>query len=521
LLAFDDAVVAAALGERYGAGGDAAGRAFLEKIIQVPLHLPPAESIALRKLVFEGVTQALDQAGIELTQLQADAFALHFGNLEESLVTPRQAYLYANALLFALPLVKGEVNISEFMLIEALRLFHPNLHRVLRDNPSLLLGIRDREREQREQQITRLIEQATPELTPERRQRLQSGLLSALFPRMGGVGYGAEREAEWAREQRVCSSSYFQKFFAYGVSTSHVSDRRIQQFLDALPTQAPADQDAALRELATPEAVASFVQRLRQREDQLPVPIASELAPLLARNGELFPYERGAFSSGGPSTQAAIVVYFLTKSVVDDAARLSLAEKVLRMATPLPFASECLRWMLPSPRLAPDEWVFDHASFGQLRSLLVTDRIVPSDAHQPLYRQFGSAAPTLYAWWHEVDAVGLAARLGDCLAAGSEEVDAFLDSFVGEAWELTTGLSHRSDLDRDAYNHLARYVAPELIAQRLRIRYGAELDDPQFHHGNGVTLPIRIARQFMYVHARVLAEPGEQAPVEAESEDAE
>jgi hypothetical protein len=96
-----------------------------------------------------------------------------------------------------------------------------------------------------------------------------------------------------------------------------------------------------------------------------------------------------------------------------------------------------------------------------------------------------------------------------------------LDSFVGEAWELTTGLSHRSDLDRDAYNHLARYVAPELIAQRLRIRYGAELDDPQFHHGNGVTLPIRIARQFMYVHARVLAEPGEQAPVEAESEDAE
>ena len=46
VLAFDDEVVAAALGERYGAGGDRAGRAFLEKIVQVPLHLPPADQMS-------------------------------------------------------------------------------------------------------------------------------------------------------------------------------------------------------------------------------------------------------------------------------------------------------------------------------------------------------------------------------------------------------------------------------------------------------------------------------------------
>lgn len=515
LLAFDDAVVAAALGERYGAGGDGAGRAFLEKIIQVPLHLPSAESTALRKLVFEGVDQALAQAGIELTRPQVDTFVQHFGDLEERLTTPRQAHLYANALLFALPLVKGEVNISEFMLIEGLRLFHPELHRVLRDNASLLLSTRDQEREQRQQQIRRLIEEATPELTPEHRQRLYSGLLSALFPRMGQMGYGTEWEREWAREQRVCSSSYFQKFFAYGVATSQLSDRRFQQFLDALPMQAPNEQDAALRELATPEARASLVQRLRQSEEHLPLPTASALAPLLARNGELFPYERGAFSSGGAFTQAAIVVYSLIKSVVDGAARLNLAREVLRVATPLPFASECLRWMFPSPSRAPNEWIFDQANFGHLRSLLVTERIVPSDAREPLYRQFASHAPTLYGWWHEVDAAGLAGRLSACLEAGVEEVDAFLDAFVGEAWELGTGLSHRSDLDRDAYNYIARFIAPEQIARRLRARYGAQLDEPQFHHGNGVALPIRIAHQFMYVHARVLAEADEQAQAQA------
>jgi predicted KAP-like P-loop ATPase len=40
VLAFDDQIVAAALGEGYGAGDSSAGRSFLEKIIQVPLHLP-------------------------------------------------------------------------------------------------------------------------------------------------------------------------------------------------------------------------------------------------------------------------------------------------------------------------------------------------------------------------------------------------------------------------------------------------------------------------------------------------
>lgn len=515
LLAFDDAVVAAALGERYGAGGDVAGRAFLEKIIQVPLHLPSAESIALRDLVFKGINEALYQAGVELTQAQKDSFVLHFGSIEKSLTTPRQAHLYANALQFSLPLVKGEVNISEFMLIEALRLFHPKLHHILRNNASLLLSVRDYEREQRQQQIYRLIEEATPELTPERRDRLLSGLLGTLFPRMRQTGYGAEWEAEWAREQRVCSSSYFHKFFAYGMSTSQLSDRSIQQFLDALPTQTHIEQDAALRELAAPEAVASLIQHLRHRGAHLPLPIALALAPLLARNGELFPYERRAFSFGGAFAQAAIVVYFLLKSVTDDATRFGLAREVLSLAAPLPFASECLRWMFPSPRRTADERIFDQVHFDQLRSLLVTDRIVPSDVQEPLYRQFGSDATTLYDWWSEVDATRLADRLSACLATEAAEVDRFLDAFVGEVWEHGMSLSYRSDLDRDAYNHIARFIAPEKIAQLLRARYGAQMDEPQFHHSNDVELPTRIARQFMCVHARVLIELDEQVQTHA------
>src|SRR5207249_4786477 len=59
VLAFDDEMVAASLGEKYGGGGTESGRAFLEKIVQVPLHLPPPDQLALRRLTLQGVDEAL------------------------------------------------------------------------------------------------------------------------------------------------------------------------------------------------------------------------------------------------------------------------------------------------------------------------------------------------------------------------------------------------------------------------------------------------------------------------------
>lgn len=509
LLAFDDAVVAAALGERYGAGGDAAGRAFLEKIIQVPLHLPSAEPTALRKLVFEGVNQALAQAGIELARHQSDFFVRYFGDLEESLTTPRQAHLYANALLFGVPLAKGEVNISEFMLIEGLRLFHTGLYRVLRDSAPLLLGTRDQERGQRQKRIKDLIKEATPELSDERRERLFSGLLSALFPRMGYSDDDTERDSEWAREQRVCSSSYFEKFFAYGVSTSLLSDRRFQQFLDELPKQTPTEQDAALLELASPEVATSLVQRLRQREGHVSPPIAVALAPLMARNGKLFRSESGASSFEGAFTEIAIVIHFLIKNVAEDTARFNLASEVLRVAEPLPFASECLRWMSPGSNTA-NELVFDEANFGRLLSLLATERIVPSDARVPLYRQFGPDAYAIYERWRDVDAAGLACRLSACLEADTGEVDEFLSAFVSEARGSSSGSSHRFNLGPSTYHNIASLIAPEKIAQHLRTRYGAQLDKSKLDHGSSA-MSIRTAHEFMCVHVRVLTEANGRA----------
>jgi len=65
VLFFDEKRVAEALGEKYvGVGG---GKSFLEKIIQVPLSLPPASRHARRALAIEGLDGALTLANYKLT----------------------------------------------------------------------------------------------------------------------------------------------------------------------------------------------------------------------------------------------------------------------------------------------------------------------------------------------------------------------------------------------------------------------------------------------------------------------
>ncbi|MGZ4659393.1 MAG: KAP family P-loop NTPase fold protein [Blastococcus sp.] len=93
VLAFDHAVVASALAERYAAGSDY-GAGFMDKIIQLPLHLPPIPPELLRRLSLEAVDVALNQAEVELTEADVSAFVSAFDRtVAPRLATPRAAKL--------------------------------------------------------------------------------------------------------------------------------------------------------------------------------------------------------------------------------------------------------------------------------------------------------------------------------------------------------------------------------------------------------------------------------------------
>jgi len=66
------------------------------------------------------------------------------------------------------------------------------------------------------------------------RASLRRDLLESLFPRLGKTCYGHDREADWAREQRVCSRQHFQRYFTYSVPPDDIDlDAAYAQALDS------------------------------------------------------------------------------------------------------------------------------------------------------------------------------------------------------------------------------------------------------------------------------------------------
>jgi predicted KAP-like P-loop ATPase len=91
------------------------------------LSLPPASRHARRALAIEGLDGALTIANYKLTedeaQLLGEIFDKGFMN---RMTTPRVAKRFGNALTFALPILIGETDIVDLILIEGIRIFIRN-----------------------------------------------------------------------------------------------------------------------------------------------------------------------------------------------------------------------------------------------------------------------------------------------------------------------------------------------------------------------------------------------------------
>lgn len=511
VLAFDDEVVAAALGERYGEGGIKGGRAFLEKIVQVPLNLPPADINSLRMIALEGVQKAVDQTGVVLSQTQVDAFLRHFDDvISPALATPRKAKLLSNALLFALPILKGEVNTVDLMLIEGIRVIYPGLYNAIRSNRTLFLkGERDDgrdDRQRREVDITDLLEKALPGLAVEERSWIRRRLLEPLFPRLGNSIYGSEWESTWAAEQKICANDYFQRYFAYGVPMGDVPDRLIAEFIEGVPEMSEDAARAALQRFEEMHGMPRLVTRLRQRKDIINAAQAKAIALALARNGDLLPRERGMLMALDTRGSGAILIADMLKRLPGGSERHGVAEQVIQEASSVGFATECLRWIRHYKGKSEEKRVLDEDGDKALGRLL-GERIEVSSAEQPLFLTEPKDAPTLYwLWCEQTSDVHVQEALRAQLSTSPDLVDSFLACFVGEAWGVESGIPRPGDFERRHYDSVSNLVGADYIAANLKDRYGAELDVPQEYPPEGMDQARRIAHQFMNVHIHVLQE---------------
>lgn len=293
LLAFDDAMVARAIGEVFTSGTeeDAGGRTllagqnFLEKIIQVPLRLPPARADALLDFCFKRVDEALLEAGIEITQAEAQRIGNSLRNaVLPRLSTPRLAVRYANAIAFSLPLLKGEVNPVDFLLVEVMNVFYPELHKFVASHEALLTGstrndsghvfsFQNKDQGKGEKTV---IDLALDRYDSQDERIGALALLCALFPKVRkftgstsvfdpGSGPSRLTTDELTLHQHIAASTHFGRYFAYTVLAGDVSDQDFAAFI-SMPY---VEQLRATNGLVGQLGMNTFLQKISLRSSGL------------------------------------------------------------------------------------------------------------------------------------------------------------------------------------------------------------------------------------------------------------
>ncbi|RLC07336.1 MAG: NTPase, partial [Deltaproteobacteria bacterium] len=135
LLAFDRRVVSDALDTLQSSSGES----YVEKIVQCPFDLPSSDRVSLRRLLFEQIDEIMKGTPEELID------TVEFGNLywdgiDSFIKTPRDVKRYINILRPTYPILIGDVHSVDFLGIQALRLFAPEMYHFVATNKEEIAG---------------------------------------------------------------------------------------------------------------------------------------------------------------------------------------------------------------------------------------------------------------------------------------------------------------------------------------------------------------------------------------------
>lgn len=501
VLAFDDVAVAKSLGERYGAGDKASGRAFLEKIIQVPLKLPVAMKEDLRSLCFQQVDMALSAAGIQLSREEVGEFVSGFDRgISIRLDTPRAAKRYGNGLMFALPMLKGEVKIVDLLLIEAVRAFYPAIYDIVRANHGEFSGVgHDGLR------AAALLKPVVDALPTEEQEAIKS-LLEGLFPRLssayGGGKYGSDWLATWATAKRICSPDYCPRYFSYSVPKSDVRDSEMDALYAKAAKGLASEVGKDIVAYFTGSKAKRVIERMRQQEENTAPDAVASLCLAIAANAKYIPNPPSLFSVAEPVSQAGILISHLIRRLPAGSQRVTLAKHVIEASDPLWFSDEVLRWLCvtydadkaDSNTLTKDE-------VKEVGKVLVERIKARAAAGEPLFNvDVPQEQSLLYEWWRVEGREPVQAHLASVFAKDSKNIALFLQAMAPRSWSENDVLPRVGTLDGDQLKNIKLIYDLDALAALIQKHLPGDFANPQWFPDRNDPVEQRLAEQFMFVY---------------------
>lgn len=223
---------------------------FIEKIIQVDIKLPSTEQFRIDNFVFKGLEHITSIKKIILDDFFWSRFSQAYQTTVSTklITTLRDAKRFLNTADFSLPIVRDEVDYADFLLLQTLRVFFPDIYEFLPQFKSELtalevlgLGYDDSRKKEKIavfQELSERIQEATKDNS-----KIAEELLGFLFPNYRSYvrdpqnPVGESYTDEYEKQQLIASNTHFDRYFTMRVASDDIPTSSILEFIDRLNMQ--------------------------------------------------------------------------------------------------------------------------------------------------------------------------------------------------------------------------------------------------------------------------------------------
>jgi predicted KAP-like P-loop ATPase len=222
LIACDCEKVAGALNRNKD--DDADGYDYLEKIVQCSFNIPRPGPQKLYELFFSDLDKILEPLkNKELLFDETEWGNIFHDGVAPRLKTPRNVKTLINSIAACYPAVRDEVNVTDFVGIQTLRVFYPKAYHLVDHNKELLAGSTDSSYGHGyEKKIRETFYNQLHTHIPTNDLEDFKALMGRLFPKYAqivdnGMGYGSDWSVRWKQHRKVCSEECFDLYFTMSI----------------------------------------------------------------------------------------------------------------------------------------------------------------------------------------------------------------------------------------------------------------------------------------------------------------
>lgn len=239
VLAFDKDIVSSILQEEQHIDGDK----FLEKIIQLPLNLPIPQTASLERYFLDKMNTFISEKE-EFSEDDREIFNdAYYKVIRPDIKNIRTVNRLYNALLTTYPMIKNDINLTDFIIIEFARLFYNKLWKSIALNQTLFTKlIRYEDKDAYKAKLDAIFNSISTE-----NQEVYKTIAGIMFPNLANsLGYSKYGSTsvyfsdndfiKWEKQKRVCSPNRIKFYFSLAIGEEDISDIEIEDILNKSAT---------------------------------------------------------------------------------------------------------------------------------------------------------------------------------------------------------------------------------------------------------------------------------------------